>query len=171
MSTKFVSKMSNYALVLKPGVEGNRALGTHAIPGIYVKFSGGVVDVKEEKIIEMLREHPSFGVDFLEIKEDEVDPYSDVRSDIEPEHFIQEMKYGHAVGVQGSKKTKMSPELKRLIESEAVKMLPNLLKSNPDILKDIIKDMAKDMKDKEEKLSSKLKPEAKTETKEKGIEE
>lgn len=150
MSTKFVSKNSNYMIVLKPGVEGNRALGTHAIPGLYIKFQSGSVDIKEESIITMLRAHPSYGVDFLEVKQDEVDPFVDTREESEPEHVVSEIKYGHSEKASGSqKKVKLSPQLKKIIENEAMKMLPGLLKSNPKILKDLIMDLANDMKQKE----------------------
>lgn len=150
MSTKFVSKNSNYMIVLRPGVEGNRAIGTHAVPGLYVKFQSGVLDVKEEKVIELLRNHPSFGIDFLEIKQDEIDPYLDVRDESEPAHIHQEIKYGHAEKAKGSSvKTKISPQLKKVIENEAIKMIPGILKSNPKILKDIILDLASQMKKEE----------------------
>lgn len=150
MSTKFVSKNSNYMVVLKPGVEGNRALGTHAVSGLYVKFQSGVVDVKEDSIVEMLRSHPAFGSDFIEVKQDEIDPYVDTREDIEPEHVISEIKYGHSEGMRGTpKKMKLTPAMKKVIEGEAIKMLPSLLKSNPKILKDIIMELAAEMKVKE----------------------
>jgi len=151
MSTKFVSKQSNYALVLKPGVEGSRVLGTQSIPGLYVKFQAGVVDVREENIIKMIREHPSFGIDFIEIKENEVDPYTEERSELEPDHIHSEIKYGHVEKSTGAgTKPKLTPQLKKIIESEAVKMLPALLKSNPKILKEIIVNLAAEMKEKEE---------------------
>lgn len=150
MSTKFVSKNSNYMVVLKPGMEGNRALGTHSTPGLYVKFQGGVVDVKEESIIKLLREHPCCGTDFIEVKDSETDPYADERQEIEPAHTMQEIKYGHAEGKTGSKNTKLTPAMKKLIEGEAMKMLPGLLKANPKVLKDIILNLAADMKEKEE---------------------
>jgi len=147
MSTKFVSKNSNYMIVLKPGVEGNRALGTHAIPGLYIKFLSGMVDVKEDSIVEQLRAHPSYGVDFLEVKEADLDPFADAREESEPAHVISEIKYGHSEKAAGSsKKVKLSPALKKMIEGEALKMLPGLLKSNPKVLKDIIMGLAADMK-------------------------
>lgn len=152
MSTvKFVSKNSNYMIVLKPGVEGNRAIGTHAVPGVYVKFQDGSLSVNQDSIIDMLRTHPSYGMDFLEIKEDELDPFVDNREESEPGHVIQEIRYGHAEKSIGSPaKTKLTPAMKKLIETEAVKMLPGLLKSNPKILQDIILDLAAQMKTKEE---------------------
>jgi hypothetical protein len=150
MSTKFVSKNSNYMIVLKPGIEGNRNLGTHAVSGLYVKFQAGVVDVKEDAIIKMLREHPGFGTDFIEIKPEEADPYLDTREEIEPPHVISEIHYGHSEAVKGtSKKVKLTPQMKKIIESEALKMIPGLLKANPKILKDIILELAAEMKTKD----------------------
>ncbi len=147
MSTKFVSKNSNYMVVLKPGIEGNRNLGTHAVPGLYIKFQSGVVDIKEESIVAQMREHPSFGTDFVEVKQEEVDPFQDVRQEIEPGHVISEIKYGHNEKAAGTlPPAKMSPQLKKLIEGEAMKMLPELLKQNPKVLKDLIMGLAAEMK-------------------------
>ena len=157
MSTKFVSKYSNYMIVLKPGVEGNRALGTHAISGLYVKFQSGSVDVKEESIVEMLRDHPGYGTEFVEIKQEEIDPYIDRRQEIEPEHITAEIKYGHVENVKGSaRKIKLTPQVKKLIEREALNMIPGLLKSNPEILKSIILDLAAGMKAKESPIEETL---------------
>lgn len=153
MSTKFVSKNSNYCIVLKQGIEGNRAIGTQAIPGVYVRFQDGTVKVSEESMLEQLRNHPKFGTDFLEVKEEEKDPFLDQRVESEPKHAMTEIKYGH-VGkkqIEGAP-TKMTPQVKKLIEREAIKMLPDLLKANPQILKDIITDMASDLKQPEDKV-------------------
>lgn len=164
MSTKFVSKNSNYMVVLKPGIEGNRALGTHAISGLYVKFQAGVVDVKEESIIKMLREHPSFGIDFIEVKENETDPFIDAREEAEPAHIMSEVRYGHVEKTTGNiPKLKLTPQLKKLVEDEAVKMLPGLLKSNPKLLKDIILGLASEMKEKEIQEGKPIVTEEKTE--------
>lgn len=150
MSTKFVSKNSNYMIVLKPGMEGNRTLGTHAIPGIYVKFTMGMADIKEESIVKLLREHSGYGIDFLEVTEIGADPFSDTREEVEPAHYVSEIKYGHVEKASGpTKSTKLTPAMKRLIEGEALKMLPGLLKSNPKVLKDIIMELAAEMKAKD----------------------
>jgi len=135
-------------IVLKSGIEGSRVLGTQAVPGLYIKFQAGSVDIKEESVVKMLREHPSFGIDFVEVKQDEIDPYVDTREDIEPAHTSTEIVHGMAGKSIGAPK-KITPEIKKLIEKEALKMLPDLLKSNPKILKDIILDLAKEMKSKE----------------------
>jgi len=150
MSVKFVSKQSNYMVVLRPGTEGNRALGVHTVPGIYVKFQAGIVDVKDDSIAKMMREHSAFGTDYIEIKPTETDPFIDTREDIEPEHSIAEIKYGHVEKKAGRPaKVKLTPQMKKVIESEALKMLPDLLKSNPKVLQGIIVSLAADMKAKE----------------------
>jgi hypothetical protein len=153
MSTQFVSKQSNYCVILKSGIEGNRILGTQPVSGIYIKFEGGIVTVKDESIAKMLREHPSFGNDFIEVEEIGTDPYSDSRTEIEPEHIMSEIKYGHAEAVKKgmAKPVKLTPAMKKVVEGEAIKMLPSLLKANPDILKGIIMSLAAEMKDKEQK--------------------
>jgi hypothetical protein len=152
MSTQFVSKQSNYCVILKNGIEGNRILGTQPIAGMYVKFEGGIVTVKDEQMAKMLREHPGFGNDFIEVEEIGRDPYSDSRTDTEPEHIMSEIKYGHAEAVKGmAKPVKLTPAMKKVVEVEALKMLPSLLKENPEILKGIIMNLAAEMKEKEAK--------------------
>jgi hypothetical protein len=118
---------------------------------LYVRFQAGSVDVKDEAIIALLREHPRYNVDFLEIKDSDADPFVEQREEIEPTHTLAEVKYGHVEKAQVSARaSKMSPELKRVVEAEAMKMLPKLLKSNPKVLKEIILAMAAEMKTKED---------------------
>lgn len=151
MSTKFVSKSSNLMVVLRPGVEGNRAIGTHMKPGLYARFQGGLIDVKDETMIQLLKEHPGFGTDFIEVAENAIDPFEYNRDEIEPVHVLHEMKYGHVERVKGqpAPKVKLSPEIKNLIQNEAIKMLPELLKTNPGILKDILTNLVAEKEAKE----------------------
>jgi len=147
MSAKFVSKNQNYMVVLRPGKEGNRATGTQAVSGLYVKFLSGMVDVKEDSIIELMRSHPDFGQAFIEIEAGETDPYAETRAETEPKHVTQEMKYGHIVKREGAPiATKVTPQIKKLIEAEAMKMIPGLIKKDPELIKAVIVDLAKDMK-------------------------
>jgi hypothetical protein len=159
MATKFVSKNSNYMVVLRSGLEGNRALGTHAINGLYVRFLEGVADIKDDTIVKMLKDHPGFGTDFLEVKHDEIDPYKDERQEIEPTHATAQIKYGHVESASGSQpKVKMTPQMKKLLEKEALKMLPGLLKANPALLKDLVLELAAGMKAKEDAENLKKEP-------------
>jgi hypothetical protein len=155
MSTKFVSKNANYMVVLRPGVAGSRSLGTASVPGLYVKFLSGVVDVKEFDVVELLRAHPSYGIDFMEVKEDEVDPYENTRKDIEPDHVRAEIRYGHVEKREGTPlKSKLTPEQRKIIEAEAIKMIPGLLKSNPEILKGILVNLASELKNQDENVDN-----------------
>lgn len=141
--SKFVSKNSNLMIVLRPGIPGSTITGQQPKAGLYVRFQSGTVDIKEESVADLLRNHPEFNRDFIEVKETDLDPYEANRDEIEPAHVIKEIKYGHSEKAIGSiKKPKLSPELKKLIENEAVKMLPGLLKSNPKILREILTNLA-----------------------------
>lgn len=143
MSVKFVSKNSNFMVVLKPGVPGSTVTGQQPQPGIYVRFQGGMVDVHEEAIVEMLRKNRGFGVDYVEVAGTEIDPYEHTRQEIEPGHNITEINYGHVgKSTKSPQKQTLTPELKKVIENEAIKILPNLLKKNPKILKDILAGLA-----------------------------
>lgn len=136
---RFVSKSSNLMVVLKPGLPGSTVTGQLPVNGIYIKFSAGTVDVKDEKLVEMLKNHPSFGVDFIAVEDNLSDPYKHHREDVEPAHIIQEMKYGHAGETMGSKKNiKLSPEVKKLLEEEAVKMAKDML---PGMMKEFLTQM------------------------------
>lgn len=144
---RFVSKSSNLMVVLRPGVPGSTITGQQPINGIYIKFSGGSVDVKDEKFIEMMKLHPGFGRDFIMVDENAADPYEYNRVEVEPAHVIQEMKYGHIESSTGSKKnTKLSPEIKKFLEEEATKMAKAML---PDMVKEVIKSMGKEMAEKD----------------------
>ena len=114
---KFVSKVNNFRVVLRPGLEGSRVTGTAPTPGLYIKFEDGIAIVNDPKSIKLLREHPDFGNDFHEIDETEIDPYLKNRSNTEPEHDVIEMKYG-SPGKNFNPKPKfsISSEMKEYIE-------------------------------------------------------
>ncbi len=171
MSAKFVSKNSNLMVVLSPGIPGSPITGQQPKSGIYVRFQSGVVEVKDDHLAEMLRKHQDFNIDFLEIKPEELDPYAYNRDEIEPAHVIAEIKYGHSEKLIGSKKkVKLSPEVQKLLETEAVRMLPGLLKANPQILGDILKELASAAAKKEDKAEVKRGPgRPKAEQKEEGV--
>ncbi len=139
---KFVSKSSNMMIVLSPGVPGSTITGQAAKHGLYVRFKDGMVEVKEQSVIEKLRNHPSFNIDFVEVPENAVgaavDPYADSRDETEPGHVMTEIKYGHVEKVTGSpRKVKISPELKKYIAAEAQKLARSMVKDMiPEILKE-----------------------------------
>jgi len=150
---KFVSKNSNLMVVLRPGILGNHLSGTATINGIYVKFSQGMADVKEEKFIDMMKLHPAFGSDFIAVETPEEDPFAYLRKEVEPAHVITEINYGHAEKSVGSKKnTQLSPEIKKMLQDEAVRMAKEML---PGMMKEMMKEMqSESLTKKEEETES-----------------
>lgn len=124
---KFVSKMSNYRVILQHSTPAEPITGRLATPGIWVKFENGVADVRDEKVIEMVKNHHLFNTDFVIMDDPQKDPYEDVRNAVEPDHNITEIKYGH---IDGS----INPKPAVAINRETKK-----------ILMDMAKDMAKEM--------------------------
>ena len=115
---KFVSKVNNFRVVLKPGIEGSRVTGTAPVPGLYIKFEDGVAIVNDPNTIELLKQHPQFGNDFHEVDESEIDPYLKNRKSSEPEHDVIEIKYGHPEKNFNPKpRFTLTPELKEYIEA------------------------------------------------------
>lgn len=147
---KFISKFSNYRIVLKPGLPGNRFMGTEAVPGIYIKFEDGVAEIKDEKMIDMMKNHPGFGTDFV-TPGDEKDPYSETRKSSEPEHNIGEVKFGNVVGNPNPRPlVTITPEHKKVIKEQAKKMLIEIAK-DPEQMAEIQKLANKEKEVDEEK--------------------
>lgn len=126
---KFVSRSSNYMLVLKPGVPGNQITGTPPVPGVYVRFRDGIVEVKEEELIHLMKASQGFkNGDFIAVDEHGEDPFKDERTGLEPEHIITELKYGTPEGRKvGETKGKLPPAVKKMIQAEAVKIAKEML--------------------------------------------
>jgi len=131
---KFISKFSNYRVVLRPGTPGNRATGTQPVPGLYVKFESGEAEVKNEEHIKMMLEHPAFtNGDFVtEVDTAGIDPYLATRKEIEPLHNITNIEYGHVGKAENPKPvSKMSADqmanLKKIAADLAVNMLKDML--------------------------------------------
>ena len=143
---KFISKSTNYTLVLQPAIQSNPLSGTIAKPGIYARFRDGLFLTDDEEIIRKMKISEGFNRDFIQAEDDAPDPFADFREESEPVHNITEIKYGHMEGKMSSKKTKIKlpPELKAFISEEiekgsktraielAKEMLPLLLKQIKD---------------------------------------
>ena len=71
---RFVSKSANLMLVLKQGFPGNHMTGTAPISGVYIKFQNGIVDVKEQSLIDLMLKHSGYNIDFISAEE-EKDPF------------------------------------------------------------------------------------------------
>jgi len=148
---------------LRHGIPAEPITGRHAVPGLYVKFENGLVDVHDQETIELLESHKGFGSDF--IREDK-DPFE--RRSVEPEHSIQEIKYGQVEKELNPKKgVKISPEVKKYLGTVATEMAKGMAK---EMVKDILSEIAsgnkkaKPEEPKEEKKETKPKKDKETST-------
>lgn len=148
MSTKFVSKAAQLMIVLKSGIPGSTVTGSQPQPGLYVRFKDGFTDVKEESIAELMRKHTSFGRDFIEVDDKELDPFKDTREEVEPIHKIAEMKYGHIEKTTKSRPQKLPPEIQKAIEGEALKLAKKML---PGLVQETLKSIVAANKEKNAK--------------------
>ena len=82
-------------MVLRPSMPGNNHTGTAPTAGIFVKFENGVADVKDQAVIDMLLIHSNFGKTFMAEEQTKVDPFAAQRRDMEPEHDVTEIQFGH----------------------------------------------------------------------------
>ena len=136
---KFVSKSANLMLVLKQGFPGNHLTGTAPISGVYIKFQNGVVEVKEQSLIDLMLKHSGFNTDYIAVMDEQRDPFEYNRNESEPAHTLTEIKYGHVEKSVGNKRTvNLSPEIRALLNEEAIKMAKAML---PSMLKEVLKDM------------------------------
>lgn len=118
---KFFSKNANLAIVLKQGLPGNAQLGTTSTPGLYARFKDGMLELEDEKSIELMMKHPGYNVDFIRLEEEAADPYAGQRAPTEPTHIISNMVNGHP---ERMTKTPMSmtPEVKQALMEAAKEM-------------------------------------------------
>lgn len=137
---KFISKNSNLRIVLTPGISANQLAGVAGKPGLYVKFQNGVVDIKDESIIDQMHAHPGFNLDYIAVDDDGEDPFKDQREEIEPVHILQDIKYGQveARRMSPNRPQKLDPQIKKLVDELAMKKVNELL---PKLVEDTVKKM------------------------------
>jgi len=156
---KFVSKQSNYRVVLTPGLPAEPMTGRSAVAGIYVKFENGIADVKDEKLCESMMRHPAYENDFIILEEGGKDPYNNMRRNKEPEHDVAEVKYGTIGKNLNPKKPTFSREQKEAIEQMSVEIAKKMA---PEMAMAMLKEMASN---KVEKEKDKTEPKSKKTTK------
>lgn len=140
MKRKFVSKNQNLMIVLKPGISANPLAGAPAQPGLSVRFQDGVLFLDNDEIAEKLLASQAFiDGDFIEVLDGEVDPYVKGRKSSEPNHLIEELKYGHIEKTIGTPKA--ASELQKMVADEAVKLAKAML---PDMVKETIRQLSMD---------------------------
>ena len=126
---KFISKNSNYGVVLRHGMPAEPLTGRAAVPGLYARFSDGKFETNDEDMIKLLLNHVGFNSDYISGEEDKVDPYADNRSEMEPEHDLVDIKYGSVVGNKNPKpKLVLNREQKKLLEEIAQNRAIEILK-------------------------------------------
>jgi hypothetical protein len=90
---------------------------------VSVRFKDGVAEQNDQGMIEMLLAHPGFGADYISAEDTMgTDPYAYMREDSEPEHIVTRIEYGQPKGSGNAPKIKLTPEVRKAIQDEAMKM-------------------------------------------------
>lgn len=141
---KFVSKSGNLSITLKPGIPNNRLTGQAYDPGLHIRFQDGMVIINDEKIIEMMKNHDGYNMDFFEVADEQVDPFKNQRKEAEPGHIITEMKYGHPEKSMASgKKFAMTPEMEIVVKEMAKTLALEMTKElAPKMATEMVKNLA-----------------------------
>ena len=135
---RFISKSSNYRLVLVQGLPGSREAGTLPRNMVSVVFKDGLLDVPDtdEATIAQLNAKIAAGcTDFIAVDAIAKDPYAATRKSSEPDHEVVSLDHG-SVGSRALKPSTtptMSPEMQKIIMEAAAamakEMLPSMIKS------------------------------------------
>lgn len=147
---KFISKYQKFMVVLRPGQPGNRALGTQAIPGLFVKFIDSEAEINEndprgKEMIELLMNHPAY-INKEIISADNPEGLDIKKQSSEPGHDISEFKYGHldkTLSSPSKSPLSLSPEQKKLfdeaVKAEAKKLVEGFLASKKESTEEVKK--------------------------------
>jgi len=126
---KFVSKQINLMLTLKPALQREPLTGRPADPGIHVRFAQGLFSTDNDDLITALKNHPSFGYDFVQADSMSEEDMKRNLDKVEPAHVITELKYGTPESVVGEKRMlKLTPEMERYVSILAEKKALDILK-------------------------------------------
>ena len=138
---KFVSKNSNLRIVLRHSIPPEPITGRLGIPGLYIKFENGIVNVNNEEHVKLMLAHNGLNRDYISAEENQPDPYKGERKEVEPDHLITEFEHGRAEKVKGSShNVRLDPKLK----NTAVEMAKEMAKEMaPQLAKDMLLEMAK----------------------------
>lgn len=155
---KFISKNANLCVVLSPGIPGEKLTGRTATGMKSARFQQGVVYLTDPEWIKLMLTHPGFNRDFITVEDESVkDPYANTRKNIEPEHNVIGIEYGH-VGKNLNPKSPiaLTQEQKILVTEMAKKMAVEMAKV---MLKDTIKEyLAEQNKDKKDEAGTGVPP-------------
>lgn len=131
---KFVSKMSNLRIILKPGIQAQPITGTPAVPTLYVQFRDGLANVDDPDLIERMERHPGFNSDFIKVEDGTTDPYAANRVPSEPVHVIAEIEHGKVKNRNAAPVANpAAAQVKEMIETRAkelaLELLPEMIKA------------------------------------------
>jgi hypothetical protein len=153
----FTSKQGNYRVVLKPGQPPEPLTGRVGIGSISVRFVDGKAIIDDNKVVnygdkefnlvELMKKHPSFNIDFVADDGNSKDPWEDNRAESEPQHDVLNIKHGEITeNVNPAPKLSLTKEKQRLMKEAAQDMATKLLQemlSDPKTLKKIISKLPK----------------------------
>ena len=141
---KFVSKASNYCLILKAGFPANYSLGTPSVPAISVRFENGVAVIEDPQHVQLMLKNRAHGRDYFSVEDEAKDPFVDKRKETEPGHYIQDLSTGRPGQAMGSP-VKVPESVMNLAKSMAADMAKGMIKEMlPDIVATIKKDLEGD---------------------------
>ena len=137
-TAKYVSKNQRLRLVLAHGIPAEPITGRNAVPGIYIQFEQGFLEINEEtarrigkkfeQFVEMIERHSAFGESFQKIDESEIDPYKSTRKEIEPAHDIINIEAGGSIGknINPQGQFKLSSEQNKALMDMATNMAKSM---------------------------------------------
>jgi len=130
---KFISKQTNYLIVLKPGIGENKITGDAGRRMESVRFENGIANVTNDEWIEKLKNHPRYGYDFVAETEGASDPWAETRRETEPAHTQSEIKHGSVAKSKGTpvpvKFTPIQKEaMSKIVKAEAEKLAKEMVK-------------------------------------------
>lgn len=141
---KFVSKMANYHVVLRPGIPAQPITGTPAVPTLSVRFHSGMAEVNDQQLIDRMMNHEAYNIDFISVQEMEKDPFASMRSDIEPTHITTDLKFGTPVkrtaptGIAA-----LPPEIAKLVQEQAASLAKEMVSQMlPSLVSETVKGLA-----------------------------
>ena len=132
---KFMSKILNYRIVLQPAMPAVTLAGGQMIspskPGLYVKFEDGLLNVEDEQILSLLKNHVDYNNEFWPLDSEQAAALAVSRpagSGREPEHNQVIIEYGHVgKNVNPKPAVTLTPQMKTFIAESAAKMASEML--------------------------------------------
>lgn len=124
---KFVSKLSNFRIMLKPGIPGNPIMAIPATQGVHALFVDGQFFTDEPDMIGMLKGTKQYNRDYFSVEEESTDPYAKSRKSSEPAHSVMEMGQGSHPGRVLPAPAAVNPAIKEAAEAMLTQLMPAIV--------------------------------------------